>query len=54
MAEKEYFLFFCGLMQKFEFRHAPGTTLPSYMDVFPETAVMRTAPEFQVVIKQRS
>ena len=53
LAEKEFFIFFSALLQKFRFRHAPGVTLPSYIDIFPETAVMRTAPEFEVILDNR-
>jgi hypothetical protein len=53
LAEKEFFIFFAALLQKFNFKHAPGTTLPSYIDIFPERSLLRTAPNFEVVITTR-
>ena len=30
LAEKEYFLFFVGVMRRFQFKPVPGMTLPGY------------------------
>ena len=42
LAEKEFFIFFTALMQQFDFKHAPGTTLPSYIDIYPGKNLMNT------------
>ena len=53
LAEKEFFIFFTGLFQQFEIRHAPGTTLPSYIDIFPKEALVRNVAPYQVILKKR-
>jgi cytochrome P450 family 2 subfamily J len=53
LAEKEFFIFFTGLLQQFEVSSAPGTTLPSYIDIFPEEALVRSPPNYQVILKKR-
>lgn len=53
LAEKEFFIFFTGLLQQFEVSSAPGTTLPSYIDIFPEEALVRSPPNYEVILKKR-
>ncbi len=53
LAEKEFFIFFTGFLQQFELNHVPGTTLPSYIDIFPEEALARSAPNYKVILKKR-
>ena len=53
LAEKEFFIFFAGLFQQFEVTNAPGTTLPSYIDIFPEEALVRSPPNYQVILTKR-
>ena len=52
LAEKEFFIFFVALMQRFEFRQVPGSELPTYTDVYPET-LMRGVPSYEVILKKR-
>ena len=54
LAEKEYFLFFAGLMQRFRFKPAKGKELPGYglNDSAPPASV-RTVPQFYVEIEKR-
>ena len=54
LAEKEYFLFFVGLMQGFEVSKVPGTTLPSYAvkDV-PVIGLTRNVPEYEIILTSR-
>jgi cytochrome P450 len=54
LAEKEFFIFFTGILQQFEIRHVPGTVLPSYIDINPKQALVRNAPPYQVILKKRS
>ena len=53
LAEKEFFIFFTGLLQQFEIRHAPGTVLPSYIDINPKQSMIRNAPPYKVILKKR-
>jgi len=53
LAEKEFFIFFTALLQQFELSCAPGTTLPSYIDIFPEEELVRSAPYYQVILTKR-
>ena len=54
LAEKEYYLFFTGLMQAFEVSNASGQNLPSYAikDV-PVPGLVRAVPEYEVVLTSR-
>ena len=54
LAEKQLFIFVAGLLQQFHFRPVPGTVLPSYIDIFPRIAMLRTAPDFKVILTKRS
>ncbi len=53
LAEKEFFIFFTGLMQQFEIRHAPGTVMPSYIDINPKQSIIRNPPPYKVILKKR-
>ena len=55
LAEKEYFLFFTSLLQKFKFGMAPGLGLPPIgRDVSIMVGIIRGAPLFDVIMKERS
>jgi len=54
LAEKEFFIFFTGLMQKFVLKHAPGTALPAYgIDSTNPKDILRSAPNYQVNLIHR-
>ena len=54
LAEKEYFWFFTGLMQKFHISSDPSQTLPSYhMSDSPQTSMIRSAPTFNMILTPR-
>ena len=54
LAEKEFFLFFTGLMQKFEFLPKPNTDLPGIgSDAGVVLGAIRGAPYYEVVLKVR-
>ena len=54
LAEKEFFLFFVGLMQKFIFQTVPGTELPSYhIDKVNVKGILRTIPIYEVLLIER-
>nr|AKH03512.1 cytochrome P450 3075B1 [Paracyclopina nana] len=54
LAEKEYFLFFCGLLQKFNFKFAPGKTLPGIgKDAGAKIGILRGVPLHEVVLSSR-
>ena len=53
LAEKEFFIFFAGLLQQFEIRHAPGTILPSYIDINSKQMLIRNAPPYKIILKKR-
>ena len=54
LAEKEYFLFFTGIMSQFDVNPAPNQPLPSYhlKDYFSAT-IVRTPPSFKLVLTSR-
>jgi cytochrome P450 len=52
LAQKEFFIFFTGLVQQFEFKQAPGTVLASYSDIYPP-GFLRNVPPYEVVLKKR-
>ncbi len=52
LAEKEFFIFFTGILQQFKLLKDPATILPSYNDIYPE-AIMRVAPKYQIILKKR-
>lgn len=54
LAEKEFFLFFTGLMQRFEFRAAPGYDLPGYnLDATHPSGLARSPPPYKVLLRKR-
>lgn len=54
LAEKEFFLFFSGLMQKFQFQAVPDKPLPSYhVDQVPVKGILRNTPTYEVIMKER-
>ncbi len=54
LAEKEFYIFFAGIMQQFELQTDPNTALPSYDvdDTFPK-GLLRTVPPYSVILKHR-
>ena len=54
LAEKQFYIFFAGFIQKFELQRDPSKKLPSYSmdDTFPK-GVLRTVPFYTVVLKHR-
>ncbi len=54
LAEKEFFLFFAGMMQKFEFIQVPGSTLPGYGEEDVQCkSILRNTPFYEVILKPR-
>ena len=51
LAEKEFFLFFTGIMQQFELK-AASEELPTYKESYPE-GITRAAPPYKVMFKPR-
>jgi cytochrome P450 len=55
LAEKEYFLFFTGLMQKFEFVPVTGSELPGIdRKSGVQIGTVRCCPVYDVILKRRS
>ena len=56
LAEKEFFLFFTGILQKFDINPAPMKKLPSY-DISEhtpvETAFLRSCPNYELILTGR-
>ena len=54
LAEKEFFLFFTGLMQKFDIESPPGQVPPSYhINDSISVGTVRSAPQFKVLMTSR-
>ena len=54
LAEKEYFLFFAGILQQFKLENVPGTTPPSYaMKDAKVDGILRIPPHFEIIFKSR-
>ena len=54
LAEKEFFLFFTGLLHAFRFEHAPGKEIPPYnVNKLPIKGILRSTPTFEVVMSER-
>ena len=54
LAEKEFFLFFVGLMQKFDFGSVPDKELPSYdIEKVNVKGILRNTPTYEVLLKER-
>ena len=53
-AEKEFFLFFTGLMQRFDISVPQGQTLPSYhIEDSTFGGTIRSAPYYKLIMTQR-
>ena len=54
LAEKEFFLFFVGIMQRFDINPEPNEELPSY-HIKDSTArgTIRSAPSFNIILTER-
>jgi cytochrome P450 len=54
LAEKEFYLFFAGILQQFELNQDETTTLPSYdmNETFPK-GLLRNAPQFNLKLRHR-
>ena len=54
LAEKEYFWFFTGIMQRFHISPDLDQNLPSYhMKDSPQTSMIRSAPTFNIILTPR-
>ena len=54
LAEKEFFLFFVGLMQKFDISPAPYEPLPPYgIHHSIARSTIRSAPSFKLILTER-
>ena len=54
LAEKEFFLFFVGLLQVFKFENIPGVKPPSYeLDTVPVSGILRTVPPYKCILRLR-
>ncbi len=55
LAEKEFFLFFSGLVGAFRFDRVPGETLPGYgQRASNPMNVVRVCPSYRVLLKDRN
>ena len=55
LAEKEFFLFFVGLMQRYDISPEPNQPLPSYhMKDSNARGTIRSAPSFNIILTARS
>ena len=54
LAEKEFFLFFVGLLQVFKFDNIPGIKPPPYeFDTVPVSGILRTVPPYKCILRLR-
>ena len=57
LAEKEYFLFFSGILQQFKLENVPGTKPPNYSieggDGSKGSSLIRAPPQFEIILKPR-
>jgi cytochrome P450 len=54
LADKEYFWFLTGLLQRFDINPDPDEELPSYqMKDSPQTSMVRSAPAFNIILTSR-
>ena len=55
LAEKEFFLFMAGFLQKYDISPAPGKELPSYYidDNTPEN-ILRMCPDYEMILTLRN
>ena len=55
LAEKEFFLFFTGIMSKFDINKVPNKSLPSYhMKDYYSATIVRSPPSFEILLSHRS
>ena len=55
LAEKEYFLFLVGILQKFDISSAPMQKLPSYhIDEHNPPNIVRSCPTYKMIFSSRS
>ena len=55
LAEKEFFLFFVGIMQRFDINPEPNQQLPSYhMKDSTARGTIRSAPSFNLILTNRT
>ena len=55
LAQKEFFLFLVGILQKFDITPAPMQALPSYhIDDHPPPNLVRTCPNYQIIFTSRT
>ena len=54
LAEKEYFLFFAGILQQFKLENVPGTKPPSYaMEDAKVDGILRIPAPFEIIFRSR-
>ena len=55
LAEKEFFLFMAGFLQKYDISPSPGKELPSYYidDNTPEN-ILRMCPDYEMILTLRN
>lgn len=54
LAEKEFFLFFAGIMSRFDINCVPNESLPSYhMSDYFSATIVRTPPSFRLMLISR-
>ena len=54
LAEKEFFLFFTGIMNKFDINPVPNNLLPSYhMKDYYAATIVRSPPTFDLILTHR-
>ncbi len=54
LAEKEFFIFFTGMLQQFKIDPVPGKALPPYKDIYlPSEVLIRTPGPFEVILTKR-
>ena len=55
LAEKEFFLFFTGIMSKFDINKVPNKSLPSYhMKDYYSATIVRSPPSFEILLSHRN
>ena len=55
LAEKEFFLFLVGMLQRFDISSAPMKQLPSYhISYKPPANIIRVCPEYDIIFSSRT
>lgn len=55
LAEKQFFLFLVGILQKFDINPAPMRSIPSYhIDCEPPANILRTCPKYEIIFSLRT